>query len=380
MPALPPPNLITTPDELARLAAELARQPILGVDTESNSLHAFRERVCLVQIATPRADMLIDALAVRDLSALAPVFASPDIEKIFHAAEYDLLTLKRDFGFTFANLFDTMLAARILGRPKIGLGDLLAEEFDVTQSKKYQRADWGLRPLPPEALEYAQTDIHYLISLRGRLKPQLEAAGRWPLAAEDFLRMAMANGDAPGSPEVNIWRITGVRDLSPQQCAILQRLAEYRYQRAEQVDLPLFKVIGDKTLIAIAQTEPASESDLKRIPGMSASQVRRHGRGLLRAVRQGQEDSALYPPRRPPYDEAFQNRLEALRLWRKTRARALEVESDIILPRDVLEAIARRNPAGRADLEEPMATLPWRLEQFGAEILASIAEARKESA
>ncbi|TAK13453.1 MAG: ribonuclease D [Anaerolineae bacterium] len=378
MPSLPPPILVTTPDELGQLAVELARHPRLGIDTESNSLHAFRERVCLVQIATPEADYLVDSLAIQDLSPLAPVMADTNIEKIFHAAEYDLLTLKRDHGFTFANLFDTMLAARILARPKIGLGDLLAEEFNVEQSKKHQRADWGKRPLDPAMLEYAQLDIHYLIPLSDQLKSQLMHAGRWPIAEEDFRRAANVNGVGPGTPELNIWRINGVRDLSPQQCAILQKLAEYRYQRAERADLPLFKIIGDKTLCAIAQSEPANARELRRVAGMTEVNVRRHGKALLQAVKDGLQSAPLYPPRRPAYDEPYHERLDALKEWRKTRARELQVESDIILPRDVMEDIARRDPATLTDLSPAMYTIPWRHSQYAGDILAALAALRTE--
>lgn len=379
MPTLPPPIRVTTPDELGQLAVELARHPRLGIDTESNSLHAFRERVCLVQIATPVADYLVDSLAIEDLSPLAPVMADPGIQKIFHAAEYDLLTLKRDHGFTFANLFDTMVAARILARPKIGLGDLLAEEFGVEQAKKHQRADWGKRPLDPDMLDYAQLDIHYLIPLSERLKAQLEAAGRWPIAEEDFRRAAIVNGVGPGTPELNIWRINGVRDLTPPQCAILQKLAEYRHQRAEKADLPLFKILSDKTLCAIAQSEPGNARDLGRVPGMTEGNVRRHGRALLQAVKDGLQSPPLYPPRRPAYDEAYHERLDALKEWRKTRARELEVESDIVLPRDVLEAIARRNPARLEDLTPLMAGIPWREAHYAQDILAALAALQEQA-
>lgn len=372
MPTLPPPTLVDSSAALDAMVEDLRRQSILGVDTESNSLFAFRERVCLVQIATPQRDYLVDPLALADLAPLGLVFANPEIEKIFHAAEYDLLTLKRDYGFSFANLFDTMQAARILARPKIGLGDLLAEEFGVEQVKKHQRADWGQRPLVEGMLEYAQQDIHFLVELRNRLKPQLEETGRWPLAAEDFQRLAQANGVPPNTPELNIWRMKGVRDLSPQQCAILQRLAAHRHQRAEERDLPLFKVLGDATLVAIAAAEPANTGDLRRLPGMSETQVRRHGRALLQAVKDGLADKPLYPPRRPPYDEALQERLDALKEWRKTRAREMGVESDIILPRDVMETIASHNPQSEAVLAEYMHTLPYRFGQYKLELLETL--------
>lgn len=182
---------------LRALAEKLAAEPLIAVDTESNSLHAYQERVCLIQFSIPSGDFLVDPLSLDTLAPLAPLFADPKYEKIFHAAEYDLICLKRDFDFTFTNLFDTMFAARILGRNKVGLGSILEEEFHVVLNKKYQRADWGQRPLPSYLLAYAQLDTHYLIPLRTRLREQLRQRNLWPLAEEDFNRLCHINGREP---------------------------------------------------------------------------------------------------------------------------------------------------------------------------------------
>jgi ribonuclease D len=164
------PILIVRPAALKRLAGELSAEKVVAVDTESNSLYAYREQVCLIQFSTSTADYLVDSLSLDDLSPLTSFFADSHIEKVFHAAEYDLLCMRRDFGFDFANIFDTMIAADILGRESIGLGALLETEFDVRLEKRYQRANWGQRPLPQHLLSYAQLDTHYLITLRERLR------------------------------------------------------------------------------------------------------------------------------------------------------------------------------------------------------------------
>ena len=155
------------------MARDLLSQAQVAVDTESNSLFAYREQVCLVQFSTAEKDYLLDSLALQDLRCLEPLFSSPAIEKVFHAAEYDLICLRRDFGFTFANLFDTMVAARILGRDGVGLGAMLEAEFGLHLDKRYQRANWGERPLKPALLAYARLDSHYLVALRQRLEPAL---------------------------------------------------------------------------------------------------------------------------------------------------------------------------------------------------------------
>ncbi|HJQ13580.1 MAG TPA: ribonuclease D, partial [Anaerolineales bacterium] len=163
---LPPPLWVDTPDRFQQMLGDLTAQSRLAVDTESNSLHAYRERVCLIQFTTPTQDYVLDPLALSDLSALRPIFNDPNIEKIFHAAEYDLICLRRDFDFQFSNLFDTMHAARVLGYPYVGLDNLLAEKFQFEMDKRHQKADWAVRPLTPAQLDYARLDTHFLFGLR----------------------------------------------------------------------------------------------------------------------------------------------------------------------------------------------------------------------
>ena len=370
---LPPPVLITRPAGLARLVERLSIEPIVAVDTESNSLHAYREQVCLIQFSTPETDYLVDPLALNDLSPLAPLFADPYIEKIFHAAEYDLICLKRDFGFTFNNLFDTMVAARILGREAVGLGAILEEEFDLHLDKRFQRADWGQRPLPANLLSYARMDTHYLIPLRNRLRQDLQEEGKWELAKEDFERMRLVNINGRLDHTAGCWRVTGSYDLDPQQAAILLELCNYRDKIARSLNRPLFKVINDRTLLAIAQEIPASLNDLSKLPGMSRGQIERHGRSLLAATQRGLQAKPVYPPRPPRPDEEYLERLEALRRWRKHKGQQMGVKSDIVLPRDLMNSLAEENPQTEEALEALLQDVPWRKEHFGQEILALLA-------
>jgi ribonuclease D len=289
---------ITRPQELARLAGALQREPVVAVDTESNSLFAYQERVCLIQFSTRQEDYLVDPLALTDLSVLAPLFANPQIEKVFHAAEYDLLCMKRDFGFDFANLFDTMLAARILKRKAVGLGSILEEEFGVSADKRQQRANWGERPLRPHLLDYARMDTHYLIPLRERMGAELEARGMGALAREDFRRLCQVDAHITENGREPAWRVSGVHTLSPKQAAVLNELCNYREHVARAIDRPLFKVIGDKTLVAIAEAQPGSLDELEGLPGMTPRQIQRHGKHILQAVQRGKQAKPLHPPPR----------------------------------------------------------------------------------
>ena len=369
---LPPPVLVADAQALQRLAADLAGEPALGVDTESNSLHAYRERVCLIQFSTPAGDFVLDPLAVSDLSPLAPLFANPAQKKVFHASEYDVLCLKRDYGFQFANLFDTMVAARTLGWPQLGLGSLLEAHFGVTLNKRFQRADWGHRPLTPELLDYARFDTHYLLALSDKLAAELAAAGRTEEAYEEFERLERVSGAALPSNGANpnaFWRVNGARDLNPAQAAILRELFLYRERQAERADRPPFKVMSDQTLFEIARQAPQTPDDLDGLPGMTLQQIRRHGAQLLAAVRKGQASPPLRPPHFEREPDEVRDRYELLHQWRKTRAKARGVESDVIIPRDALWELARRNPR----TPEALATIetlgPWRRSTYGSEIL-----------
>jgi len=366
---LPNPILVNHPGALHHMAEALLHETIVAVDTESNSLYAYQEQVCLIQFSTAMQDFLVDPLSLDNLTPLGAVFGERGIEKVFHAAEYDLICLKRDFGFEFANLFDTMAAARILGREAVGLGAILDAEFGVQVDKRYQRANWGQRPLPAYLLSYAQVDTRYLIPLRQRLYTELVENELWPLAAEDFTRMINADGRTADSRGEEVWRISGSFDLSPRQAAVLKELCRYRDEAARLSNRPLFKVIGDKTLAAIAAQCPSSLEELAQIDGMTEGQVRRHGNALLAAIERGRSTPPLSPPRNRRPDEQYLERLEALRTWRKNTGKRMGVNSDVVLPRDLLYAIAARNPSGYSDLEAVLCETPWRCEHFGGEIL-----------
>jgi ribonuclease D len=369
-----PPIWLDRPGAMAEAAAVLAKYPILAVDTESNSLFAYREQVCLIQFSTPDQDYLVDPLALKDLSVLAPIFANPSIEKIFHAAEYDLICLKRDFGFQFVNLFDTMMAGRILGRSAVGLGGMLEAEFGIVLDKHYQRANWGLRPLPAGQLAYARLDTHYLIALRERLKADLVQAGRWEMASEDFKRICHVNGGGRTADDWQeaCWRIPGVQELHHQQVSVLQQLCQLRDTLARGMNRPPFKVLGNQALLEISRACPQTLTELSGLPDLNDRQIQRYGHEILKAVQRGLTTHPVARPSSQRSDDKFILRLEALRAWRKQTAQQVGVESDVILPRDVMFTIAETNPRTLPELSTAMDLLPWRLQRFGDDILRII--------
>jgi ribonuclease D len=363
---LSPPVWVATQTDLNALVKDLSSQTSVAVDTESNSLHAYHEQVCLIQFSTPETDYLVDPLALDDISSMGKIFTSPEIEKIFHAAEYDLICLKRDFDFSVTNIFDTRWAVRILGYARDGLDGLLKEKFGVQVNKKFQKADWGNRPLSAEQISYARLDTHYLLPLKGMLEAELEQRGLLQLAREDFERASAV--EIPSAKPVLWERMANNHSFTSRELTILKELYEARERIAGELNRPPFKVMGDAQLFDIARLTPQYLDELFGL-GLSSRQVERWGRAILQAVEKGQAAPLAKPqqPERP--DDAFLSRLEALKMWRKNTARQMGVESDVVLPRQLMELIAESAPHSLDELSDLLVGSPWRMAQFGPQIL-----------
>jgi ribonuclease D len=373
--SLPLPIAVTTPAQLERLMEALSGQSAVAVDTESNSLYAYQEQVCLIQFSIPGADYVVDPLTGLDLSPLAGLFADDGIQKVFHAAEYDVMCLKRDFGFHFANLFDTMWAGRILGWPHVGLGDVLAETFQVQTRKRYQRYNWGRRPLEPEALIYACIDTHYLLDLQRLQAETLMQQGHWTEAREIFDQVAASEPSWQAFDPEGFWRVKGAHDLAGRERAILRELWIWRDGEASRRDRPHFKVLSDRVLLLLAKTAPRTAQDLIAVDSLKPHHVRRYGERILQAVQRGIVASVPRlpspPPRRP---SAEVGRFRALRAWRKRMANERGVENDVIVGNAVLWTLAEQNPRTFADLESIEGLGPWRRETYGEGILQMLAK------
>jgi ribonuclease D len=366
-----PPILVTEMSQLAALVAQLCRCSVIAVDTESNSLHAYQEQVCLIQFSIPGADYLVDPLADLDLAALGGVFADPAVEKVFHAAEYDVMCLRRDFGWTFANLFDTMWAARVLGWPYSGLGNILQEQFGVQLNKRWQRHDWGRRPLSPDALAYARLDTHYLLPLRERMLAELRKQDRLEEAREFFDEVVQAQPNFHTfEPHEDVWRVKGVWDLEPREQAVLRELLIWRDLEARKRDCPPFKIITDQILVALAQARPRRLEEITAINGLKEFHQRRYGRKIVKAVARGLEAPLpVSPPRPPRPPEKVLLRYETLRRWRKKVAARRNVDADVIVSNAALWTLAQRTPRTLAELADLGVFGSWKLKTYGEALL-----------
>jgi ribonuclease D len=377
---------VESPAALDALCATLAAQSAIAADTEADSLYSYFEKVCLLQFSTRDADFIVDPLAFAatadGIAALAPVFADARIEKIFHAAEYDILCMKRDHQFTFANIFDTMVAARILGWKNVGLGNTLQARFGITLNKKMQRADWGHRPLSAEQIAYAREDTHHLLRLRDAQMEELQSRGRLEEAREEFERLTRVEPSPRRFDPDAYWNIKGARDLDPMRLGILRELYRFRDAQARKEDRPPFKVVSDATLVKIAQTRPTSTRALAHLGGVSDFVLRRYSHALIDAIARG----AASPQAARPHphsrndnflDNAARNRMGKLKEWRKQRAEARGVENDVIVSNDVLFAVARKNPRTLDALVAATNLGPWKTREYGEEMLAVLQGKRK---
>jgi ribonuclease D len=361
-------------------AMDAARQQtLLAVDTEADSLHSYFDKVCLIQLTAGGEDYVIDPLARLDLAPLGEILADDSITKVLHGADYDIRILNRDFGFTVTNLIDTMICSQLLGLEAIGLAALLKRYFDIDADKKHQKADWAQRPLPREMLEYAARDTHYLARIAEYLRGELETLGRWEWAAEEFIRLETLRYREPDDASEAFRKIKGASKLGRRSLGALANLAAWRDGEARRLDRPLFKVMMNETLVAIATALPESADELKKIRGMSREQIGRRGDAILAAVRGAREtDESGLPPlgetRQWKRDREVERRIDRLKVVRDEAAAALRIDPGVLAPRHVLTAIATERPKSIDDLDGIPALRLWQKRLVGERLLAALAE------
>lgn len=367
---------------LKRMVSALEGVPYLAVDTESNSLYAYYEHVCLIQLSATTSeanadnpqDYIIDPLTIRDLRPLGKLFANPETELIFHAAQQDVMSLKRDFGFQVGRLFDTQVGAKILGWKYTGLSTLLQQFFEIEHDKRFQQANWQQRPLSTEQLRYAQMDTHYLFPLRQIIAQELKNANKWDYAQEIFFDLTQV---APLQKRFDVngfWKLKGVGKLNNDQVAILRTLYIWREKKAQAMDYPPFKVIRNEVLVEMAFQSPETLEGLGRIKGIPAELLRREGQMMLKAIRKGQN---ARPPRRQTHrrpNTVVLARYNALYNWRKHKAQQDGLDSYVILPKEALWAIAHQNPTSMDELIDIQHVGIQRRDAYGQEILDVLAK------
>lgn len=370
-------RLIQTQADLERFFERLRNEPLVALDTEAASFHRFRDRVYLLQLSSRNETAVVDPLAVTSLESLAGILADSGIEIVFHDADYDLRLLENEYGFRATNLFDTRIAAQLLNEPGVGLAALLAKYLGIHLDKRYQRADWSVRPLTPEMLDYAAADTRHLPVLRDTLRERLRDLGRLEWAEEEFEMLGAAPRLASGPEEPGYLRLKGAKALNGRALAILRELYQWREDLARRTDKAAFRIMNNEPLLLMAKAQPRDLATLKAIRGVGPEQAERRGRDILAAVQRGLDVADRDLPKverhhRPPPDAAYESRLERLKAARNALAMQYDLQPGVLCPNGTLEAIAGMNPDTLQQMADIRELRRWQLREFGGSLLAAL--------
>lgn len=372
------PEWIDTADGVRTAAEVCAEKGQLALDTEADSMHSYFHKVCLIQVTADGRHMVIDPLALSagDLEPLWRVIADAEVPVLMHGADYDFRVLDRDYGARIRGLQDTQIMAQLLGEEKTGLAALLEKELGVHLDKRHQRADWGRRPLTRSQIAYAAADTAYLRALVERLRGRLEELGRWSWALEEFLGLEQVRHVASEPDPLAFERIKGARALRGEARDRLFTLHRWREGVARTLDVPPFKVLGNRQLMLLSEQAPEDMTALGQVEGIGPRAVRRWGRDLLRAVgrpRSAPERAKLPRPPNPTPD--VRRRLKNLMAARDAKAKELGLQEGLVCSRSLADAVAARQPrcSSGTDLKEE-GLQGWRLEVLGESFLQALAD------
>lgn len=374
---------IDTDDVYYTHLPEWERASIIALDTESDNYHAYNPTICLLQLATPDAQYVIDTLAVSNeaLRNLDPLLSDPDVVKILHGADNDLAFLANQYDLHINGLFDTILAARFLNFPKRGLSDLLEHYFQVQSSKQYQRYDWSTRPLLQEALDYAVQDVRYLIPLYEELKDALQQAKRWEAVCQESELLTERDFTPKTFDPFHYRKVKGAKQLSRQQQGVLYSLYMWRHKQCTKVNRAAFMVLDNAALLSLAQHQPRNTKELQRTPRVHSRAIRQFGGALLDAIQDGKNTPPPTRPRprpsgktkTPTHELERQNELyDALRQWREHASEETRLEMDLVMTNATLQELSREQPREIHQLTTIPGMTQWRIQAFGETILELI--------
>lgn len=342
-------NVITTAAQLAGLIGQIEAVDRVALDTEADSLHSYREKLCLLQISFAtvfgidksgfqQRDLIVDPLSNVDLAPLGAALEQKEI--VLHGADYDLRLLRRGLNFRASRIFDTVIAARLLGIREFGLAALVKRYFGVELGKASQKANWGRRPLPAQMVEYAINDTRYLLPLAERLESQLLEYGRLDWLWQSCQRAIEQAAVDRVRDEDELWRIRGSASLPGRAAAVLRALWLWREKEAEAADRPPFYVLQNHELLNAATAFASGEvPDYKHFSVRRRQAFRKAADRALRLLASEWPASRRRGLGNRPSAEAVR-RAEQLRQQRDKSAKALGLEPSFVAPRSAVEAIA----------------------------------------
>lgn len=379
----PAPLYLDTADAVDRFLSGLTGVRAIALDTEGASFHRFVDRIYLLQMSTLHHEAVIDPLPIGTPEKLGALLEHPDIEVVLHDADYDLRLLHQDYGWRVTHLFDTRVAAQLLGIRAFGLAALLERYFGLKLDKKHQRADWSMRPLTADMLDYAAQDTRHLLGLRDRLHRELEQMGRWHWAKEEFTRAEGTRWENDGEDHAFL-RLKGARDLTRRELARLRELVQWRDTIAAELDRATFRVAGNEVLLDLARVAPTSREALFAVKGFPRGMNDARAAEALAAVLRGNAvpDSEL--PRFPKSarwdkDPDFDDRVAKLKGVRDVVATKLDLDPGVLCSRDRMEAVARRKPRHVDDFSGIPELRQWQVEVLGVDFVKALASFKDDS-
>lgn len=367
---------LDTPEQVELFLDDITGVREIALDTEGASFHRFIDRIYLLQITTRERSAVIDPIPIGAPSRLGEILEDPAVEVVFHDADYDLRLLHQDYGWHARNIFDTRIAAQLLGIKSFGLAALLEDFFGVKLDKKHQRADWSLRPLTQGMLDYAAQDTRHLLDLRDELRSRLEKLGRLEWAREEFERLEGTKWD-PEDDAQNFLKIKGARDLTRRELALLRELVPWRDSVARELDRATFRVMGNEVLLDIARTAPRDARELSGLKGMPRGILERGGAAILSAVTRGLEVAEDHLPKFPraakwEREEDFEAKVTKLKAVRDAAATRLSLDPGVLCSRERLEAIVRKKPEKVKDLEDVPGLRRWQIGEMGEDFVDAL--------
>ena len=367
-------QLIETLLELENILDLFKKEKVIAVDLEADSMYHFKEKVCLIQMATPEINVVIDPLKIHDLSPLRSLFENPGIKKVFHGADYDVRSLYRDFKININNLFDTQIACMFLGISETGLEAAVKKWFNVRLDKKYQRKDWSKRPLSKDMIVYAAKDALYLLPLAKILEEKLRKLRRLSWVKEECRYLSRVR-PASANNEPLYLKFNGAGRLDSRSLATLEALLQYRKKIAKKKDKPLFKVIGNNSLMKLATTRPYHLTLMEKTKALSPRQIKIHGDSVIDIIKKTlkvpERSLPVYPRKKAlPIHPQIPKRIKAIKAFRDTVADELKIDPSLLFNKAALNAIAMKNPKDIKFFRDIKGVKNWQKNEFGEKIIS----------
>lgn len=370
-------TVIETDQQLRAVCRGLETETELALDLEADSLHHYREKVCLLQLSTRSATWLIDPLLVSDLSPLGALLADQDRLTVFHGGDYDIRSLHRDFGISVGQMYDTMIAAQFIGVSEFGLAALLRSHFEIELDKRFQKADWSQRPLTADMANYAAHDTAHLLQLADCLRDKVAARGRSAWVAEECTLVAANRMTDKGDGPLFL-HCKGAGKLQRRNLALLEELLQVRDAQARELDRPPFKVISAESLLVIAERQARTVHEMSAVPGLTPRVLKRYGGLLVEAVQRGlalpEERLPHFPRSKGEPNPGIKARIGLLKKWREQLSAELELATGLVAPNWLLERIAEQRPVDMEQLAAVQGIRRWQLALWGADLLKVLTE------